>query len=141
MKKLLSLTLLAIAVALPFALLPACGDEDTGIPCTVPQRSGDAGAGGIIVNSQSLMCRSRLCIYFPAASAQALCTRICSSEDDCPGANEIETCSTGFACIEAQSVGSLKCCKMCVCKKFIQGVDAGGSSSACQNFTPNCPEL
>lgn len=141
MKKLLIMPALAALLALAAVPLLACEDEDVGIPCSISAGSGDAGTTGTKVNSQALDCRSRLCIYAPAAKSQPLCTRICENEDDCPEAGDIETCKAGFACVVAQTVGSLKCCKMCVCKEYLKGVDAGSATAACANYTPDCPEL
>jgi len=140
MKKLLVVPVHVAALSMSLVVLIACEDEDVGIPCNIGGGSFDGG-GQIRVNSQALDCRSRLCIFYPAATAQSMCTRICENEDDCPEAGEIETCEPGFSCVVGQTVGSLKCCKMCVCKKYLTGVDAGGAAAACAGFTPDCPEL
>jgi hypothetical protein len=123
-------------------VLGGCGSPDVGVICNVSGGGGDAGSGGssTFLNSQSLDCRSRLCILFRTAD-RALCTRICQSNDDCPGPNEVPTCEPGFSCVVGTTSGSLKCCKMCVCNKYTGSTDAGGSTTVCDNFTPNCPEL
>jgi hypothetical protein len=122
----------------------ACGSPDVGIICQVSGSSADGGIGSssTFLNSQSLDCRSRLCILYRSAD-KAMCTRICQSNDDCPGQGEVPTCEPGFQCVVGTTSGSLRCCKMCVCAKwtsaFVDG--GGGSTTGCEGVTPNCPSL
>jgi hypothetical protein len=126
--------LLAVAL-LALLVLGACQTEDVGYPCKI-QTTGQ----GAQVNSQGLDCETRLCLLMgDVAEATPQCTKICGDDGDCPGA-DANICADGFQCISVLQTGALKCCKMCVCKRFIP---AGGStaSSFCTNYTPNCPAL
>jgi hypothetical protein len=122
----------------------ACPEDDVGVPCKMNIISSDDGgisSQGATVNAQGLDCRSRLCLYVGGVrEAIPQCTRICDNDDDCP--DPTDTCKEGFTCQSLIKVGALKCCKMCVCKRFVNIGDGGASGSAsCANITPNCPKL
>ena len=124
-------------------LLPACAEE-VGYPCTL--KSGPDSGVGVQVLSQATDCRSRLCIYVVGDSeAKPLCTRICKSDDDCPkfDKNREHLCPTDFVCVVGMTSGALKCCKMCVCKKYLPDLATYNKNmqQTCAGITPNCPKL
>lgn len=130
----------ALLTVLALAGLVACEDEDVGVPCTMTGAIGaDGGTSGAAqVNPQAMDCRSRLCLSY---GGRALCTKICDDNDECP--DETPACKEGFVCVPATETTKLACCKMCVCKKYVVGTDAGvGTSTYCQQHpNNNCPKL
>lgn len=129
--------LLAAMISLVMALA-ACNNDDVGYPCTVSTDEDDDG-NEIIVKENSLDCESRLCVFSNTAeSAVPQCSIFCDSNDDCPGPGEIETCPEGFTCAIGKETSAIKCCKLCICNKFLSEQT---SSSFCNTITPVCPEL
>jgi hypothetical protein len=127
---LLALLLLAVA---------GCQSSDVGIPCKMQTSSGDTTQGAQI-NAQGLDCETRLCLYVGGVKeAIPQCTKICGEDGDCPGSSDL--CADGFRCVALLQTGALKCCKMCVCKKFLSTTADVGSSTVCANYTANCPSL
>lgn len=142
MNRLLPPLLAALTIVALVGML-ACEEEDVGVPCQMRSFVGtDGGAAGTAqIESQAMDCRSRLCLHFGGVEeSRSLCTRICDNDGDCPDGTE--TCPNGFTCIPATETTKLACCKMCVCKRFVVGSDAGTSvSSFCRNYTATCPKL
>lgn len=140
MMKTLAPVVAALAVLTTLIVVVACQDDDVGIPCKIVGSSTDAGTGTNI-NGQAMDCRSRLCLKY-GTQPGAMCTTTCDGDSDCP--DDTETCPEGFMCLPAVETGALRCCKMCVCKKYVvTGSDAGASISQECNTNPNknCPDL
>jgi hypothetical protein len=122
----------------------ACDEEDVGIPCKMLTGGGTGTDGGTSetepqIDAKGMDCRSRLCLYIAGnADAKPQCTKICDDDSDCPGPNEVSTCSGGFSCQALIVTGGLKCCKMCVCTKFVPSYQR---PKVCESFTPNCPNI
>lgn len=141
MMKTLAPMIAALAVLATLVIVVACEEDDVGIPCEIGGTSTDGGSGNSLINPQAMDCRSRLCLKFGSFQSGAMCTTICESDDDCP--DKTVTCETGYTCLPAVETGALRCCKMCVCKKFATGSDAGTSLGATCAANPNdkCPDL
>jgi hypothetical protein len=132
----------ALLVLLLAAATGACGDDDVGVECKIAARADDAGTDdNTFINPQALDCRSRLCLFYGAGGAtKAYCTKICESPDDCP--KDTASCPEGYACMIGQTVGTaLKCCKVCVCRKFVPVENPDPNASTCAGITTNCPKL
>ena len=134
-----TLSWLAVATLLGLSGLAACEPEDVGVPCrAVATGEGDTESGAD-VNSSAMDCRSRLCLFYGGlAESIAMCTRVCGNDGDCP--NKTDSCTEGFTCIPATRVGSIPCCKLCVCKRFVTGSNAAVVSYCEQNPPQNCPD-
>ena len=123
-----------LAPLLAILVLGACQSEDVGYPCKMQQGTGAQ------VNSQGLDCETRLCLLMgDAAEAKPQCTKICGEDGDCPGA--MTDCEDGFRCIPVLQTTALKCCKMCVCKRFIPAGFAESATTACATVSATCPSL
>jgi len=134
-------------------MLAGCSNDDVGVPCQLPGAgtgtgTGTGTSGGLrpVVVTNALDCLSRLCVRpgTTDTTAKPLCTKICSSDDDCPGPGD-ESCKTPgnqperYVCQEIQETGTLKCCKMCICKTYSSG--SSEVSATCATVKANCPGL
>lgn len=142
-------------------LIGACADDserahDGALKDGTPQDStpiGDVGSAcklnimdsgstpAVQLSSQSLDCSSRVCIQYPSKGSQPMCTRICDRASDCPGPGKVATCKGGFSCVVAVTIGSLKCCRMCICTAHLIQSLVNKNKAACTGYTPDCPEL
>jgi len=144
MKRALVASAAVVALVLVTFTLPAC-DEEVGYPCEIPQGSVDTGAG-VQVLSQATDCRSRLCIYVAGGTGnRPQCTEICETDDDCPKYSDdrAHLCKDDYVCVVGMTSGALKCCKMCVCKKYLPNLTTYNKQmqDTCAGITSNCPKL
>ncbi len=131
---------LILAALLPLVMASAaCSTDDVGYPCKVTTTDDDDTGNEIIVKENSLDCESRLCVFSNTADeAVPQCSIFCESNDDCPGPGEIETCTEGFTCAVGKQTSAIKCCKLCICNKFLS---EPSTSTFCNTITPVCPQL
>lgn len=142
MKNLLA-PIFVVAIVLGVVALFACAEDDVGIPCEIANIDPDAGSSSSQVNGQAMDCRSRVCLFYSGSGSRPMCTKTCDKDSDCPGPGEIETCPNNerFVCVPAVQTGSLKCCKMCVCKAFVSEEARKKLESDCASVSTNCPKL
>jgi hypothetical protein len=164
MKKALTAPSPALLLLLASLFLPACGEDDVGVPCGQCSSNGSACNHDVdccspltckngscvvpeaavqtpLITSNALDCRSRLCLTYGDPNDEKrvpLCTKICESDDDCPSSGPRCPNNERFVCNVGVEIGALACCKMCICKYF---VSSGAAPSSCSRITPNCPTL
>ena len=129
--------------------LSGCSTDDVGYPCQLSAAAStttSTGAKTAVVVTNALDCLSRLCVR-PTTSmttAAGLCSKVCESDDDCPGANDACKSQGGtaqpYVCRVVKETGGLACCKMCVCSAFVAGT-TDTTTATCANATPTCPKL
>ncbi|MCC6747682.1 MAG: hypothetical protein IT371_08500 [Deltaproteobacteria bacterium] len=134
MKRSLPALLLPALIAILSGAATGCADSDTGLPCEASTTGTDT-----VIITQALDCRSKLCMRYGATGSTPMCTKSCAQDSDCPDATD--TCAQGFKCVHSVGVGTLKCCKMCVCRRFISG-DTDPLANSCANVSnEKCPSL
>jgi hypothetical protein len=125
-----------------------CEDNLVGRICDLGQTPKP---GEVVIASPSLDCVSRTCLRVPQTVVplpegsqypegnQGLCTAECSSDDECDRVPE-SPCKSGFTCGVANSVGTLCCKKVCICKDYFlvpevnEGCDAKNVNNTCCNL-------
>ena len=129
-----------VRVAVILALVTshlACSDDDVGYPCQAyatpeAQRSVD----GFTILTPANDCFERVCVQAASQGQRSgMCSRACDTDGDCPGPNE--ACPTGYSCRVAVEVGSLHCCTLCLCDRFVTSTFVSQSCAARRN--PACP--
>jgi hypothetical protein len=107
-----------------------CSD-DIGYPCQISS----ADAGRVALTSPANDCQERVCVHAGRGQRHGMCTRPCAADGDCPG--PAETCPEGFSCRHATPVGTLWCCKVCICDRY--PTDPGVAQSCAGKGNPACP--
>lgn len=79
-----------------------------GSSCSYPN---DLGVAGLQIASPDSQCTSGLCLLAPK---HALCTKQCTTDNDCNGADKSH-CPVGFSCVPGFMSGPYSCVKLCIC--------------------------
>jgi hypothetical protein len=142
-----TLVRLALLLGMSIAAM-GCDDNLVGRICDLGQVPRE---GEVVIASPSLDCISRTCLRVPLTRTplpegveypegnQGLCTAECSSDDDCDRVPE-SPCKSGFTCGIANSVGTLCCKKVCICKDYFlvpannEGCDPSNEDNTCCNL-------
>jgi hypothetical protein len=136
MKRLISR--LVYLPCLSLLLTTTCDPEDVGVPCKLDLEVQIEEEPSPVFKTPAMECRSRICLAMSGIKdAKPLCTRPCESNSDCP--DGMDTCKEGFSCIIPVQMGSLSCCKMCVCNRFITSDDSTADFCA-SHPNSNCPK-
>jgi len=134
MKRLMSL---GSAVILSFLLLGSvgCEESDLGRYCVVGFDNSSGGEGVKAINSEAPECLDRICILQTKVIVDStteektiettqFCSKKCSADGDCSGADSQANCNQGFVCIllgeESQDLAG-KC--VCECRDFLTTAD------------------
>ncbi|MBU1239605.1 hypothetical protein KKF84_04650 [Myxococcota bacterium] len=133
MKRLLSLgslVLLSLVILGSFG----CEQSDLGRYCVVGFDNSSGGEGVKAINSEAPECLDRICILQTKVvtneedekviETTQFCSKKCSADGDCSGADSQANCNQGFVCIllgeESQDLAG-KC--ICECKDFLTTPD------------------
>jgi hypothetical protein len=79
-----------------------------GSSCSAPN---DLAVSSLQIESPDSQCTSGLCLLAPT---HALCTKECTNDNDCNGADKSH-CPVGFSCVPGFMSGPYSCVKLCIC--------------------------
>ncbi|MCK5799922.1 MAG: hypothetical protein KAI47_22180 [Deltaproteobacteria bacterium] len=134
MRRVLSAAIAFAALLLIFAPLSGCLQDDIGVHCDLVV---DPENPSTQFNLQALDCESRVCLSYQTGSAGPRCTLPCKDDSDCPS-DGVAGCPK-FVCRIGQVVGSIKCCKFCVCDTDADAND--NLTKACSGVGAQCPNI
>lgn len=138
---------LVLGLAVFGSALSGCNGDDVGVRCSVPD-DGTSTSSSAFTIAQTNECEKRLCVARSGtATAVPRCTKVCSSDGDCPGSGP--NCNEGFICrvaaVKAGQLTQLDCCKLCLCKDDLsveeRQTDLNAQTCEQEGIVPNCPSF